>query len=84
VAVKNGDPNAIVALAIVGDTNQPNATCMALNGTDGADDCARLRQWADLFPYGQWGSICAADFTPFFADAVSVIDQACDVFVPPG
>lgn len=29
-------------------------------------------------------SICANDYTPFFHDAVSVIDTACDVFEPPG
>jgi hypothetical protein len=33
---------------------------------------------------GVVGSVCEADYAPFFSSAVSVIQSACDDFVPPG
>ncbi len=85
VAAKGGDQAAIVALALVGDAGQPGSICQPYdeNG-DGAEDAPRLRQWADAFTHGSWGSVCEADYSDFFANAVAVIDTACDEFVPPG
>jgi hypothetical protein len=37
-----------------------------------------------MFTYGSIGQICAASFQPFFHDAIAVIDQACENFMPPG
>lgn len=71
VDAKNGDENAAVVLGLIGD-----GTC--------ADPAPRLREFAESFPRGQWASVCASDYAPFFADAVSAIDAACDDFVPPG
>jgi hypothetical protein len=87
VAVKNGDPKAIVVLGLFGDTDQPGAVCMPFDadGIVGAEDGVRLRQYTQMFgDQGVVGSVCAADYAPFFADAVGIIDLACDDFEPPG
>lgn len=81
VDAKNGNEEAVVMLGIVGDPDVAGGVCA--NGGD-ADPAPILRGFAESFTYGQWGSVCAADYTPFFVDAVSVIDAACDDFVPPG
>jgi hypothetical protein len=86
VDVKLGDEKAAVVLSLVGDTDLPNAICEPLmgDGTVGAEPAPRLRDFAELFTYGQWCSVCAPDFTPCFEEAVSIIDTACDEYVPPG
>lgn len=85
VDAKNGDESAVVVLGLFGDTDVPGGVCSAMNGmNDGADPSPNLRAFADSFMFGQWGSVCASDYAPFFSDAVGVIDGACDVFMPPG
>lgn len=87
VAAKNGDEGAVVALALVGDTDLPSPECEPPNTADvgtGAEPAPRLRQFAESFPFGQSGSVCADDYAPFFSSAISVISTACDEFVPPG
>jgi hypothetical protein len=79
VAAKAGDEKSIVVLGLIGDPDQPNAVC-----TDGAEASPRLREFAESFTYGSWGSICSPDYAPFFDAAVSVIDTACELFEPPG
>ena len=78
--IKNGDEKAAVVLALVGDTDLPNAICEPLvgDGTVGAEPAPRLRQFAEYFTYGTWCSVCSPDFTPCFEDAVSVINAAWD------
>ena len=44
----------------------------------------RLRSFAESFTHGAWASVCAADYAPFFIDAVATIDTTCDEFVPEG
>jgi hypothetical protein len=91
VAIKNGDADAVVVLSLLGDCDEggdcpgifldpfdPNAPIT------GAEPAPRLRQFTQLFGYGSLGPVCAADYAPFFADAVSVIESACSDFVPPG
>jgi len=85
LGVKNGDEKAVVMLALVGDPDLPNATCQAdAQGYVGAEASPRLRELAESFPFGRWGSICAANYAPFFEQAVGVIDDACEEFVPQG
>ncbi|HWB75496.1 MAG TPA: hypothetical protein VG755_11090 [Nannocystaceae bacterium] len=87
VAVKNGDPAAIVVLGLMGDTTQPGAVCQPFDaeGINGAEDGVRLRQYVQMFgDQGVVGSVCEADYAPFFAQAVGIIDLACDDFEPPG
>jgi hypothetical protein len=83
VAAKNGNEKAVVPLALVGDSDMQQAVCPPYD-QDGAEGAPRLRQWAESFPYGSWGSVCTPDYTDFFHDAVSVIDTACDDFIPEG
>jgi hypothetical protein len=87
VAAKNGDPKAVVVLGLLGDSNLPNGVCAPgqdpNQGGNGAEDGIRLQAFVDMFPNGVIGSVCAADYTPFFVEAVSVIDFACDTFEPP-
>ena len=46
---------------------------------------ARLRAFTQSFgDHGVVGSVCVDDYNPFFAQAVGIIDTACDEFVPPG
>lgn len=85
VAAKGGNEQAVVALGLVGDTDIPDATCAPLGPSgDGAESAPRLQAWAESFAFGRWGSVCADDYSAFFADALSVIDGACDVLEPEG
>jgi hypothetical protein len=79
VAAKQGKETSIVVLGLIGDPDQPNPVC-----TNQAQAAPRLRQFAESFTYGSWGSVCSPDYAPFFDAAVSVIDTACDQFQPPG
>jgi hypothetical protein len=89
VAAKAGDPAAMVVLSLLGDCDI-GGSCLgiAVNplGTSftGAEPAPRLRAFTEAFDHGSVGPVCAPDYAPFFADAVSVIDSACSDFEPPG
>ncbi len=74
VDAKGGNEEAIVALGLVGDGGVNGGTCPA------DIDAPTLRSFAESFTHGQIGSVCAADYAPFFEQAVAVIDTACDEF----
>lgn len=80
VAAKSGAEKSLVVLGLIGDSDQPNPVCQM----DQAEASPRLREFAESFTYGSWGSICSLDYAPFFDAAVSVIDTACQQFEPPG
>ncbi|HLT40331.1 MAG TPA: hypothetical protein VK034_28830, partial [Enhygromyxa sp.] len=87
VTVKNGNPEAIVMLGLIGDNDLPNGICPAFNPNqgDGAEPSPNLRSFVEMFgDKGVVGSVCAANYGPFFLDAVSVIDVTCDEFDPIG
>lgn len=87
VARKAGNDAAIVVLGLVGDNDQPDAICgdLDLNTSTGAEPAPDLRQFVEMFgDNGVVGSVCSPDYAPFFSSAVSVIQSACDDFVPPG
>lgn len=77
---KGGNEDAIVVLGVLGDSGIAGGVC----SEEQADDAPRLREFADSFEQGQWESICAPNYAPFFEAAVSVIDVACDNFTPEG
>ena len=81
VAAKGGNEAAVVVLGLVGDPDVMGGTCGPLGL---AEPSPRLRTFAESLQFGSWGSICAADYAPFFADAVEVIDSACEQFDPEG
>lgn len=72
VTAKGGNEEAIVVLAMTGHDG-----CGYSSGE-------QIQAFAESFPFGQWGSICENDYAPFFVDAISVIDAACDIFTPEG
>lgn len=78
VQAKAGNEEALVVLGLIADEGVPGGVC-----TDNGD-APVLRTFAESFVYGQWASVCEPDYTQFFVDAVSVIDTACDGFIPPG
>jgi hypothetical protein len=78
VDAKGGNEEAIVVLGLVGDGGVNGGLCPANT------DAPTLRSFADSFTHGQVGSVCAADYAPFFEQAVAVIDTACDLFEPVG
>ncbi|MDC0718311.1 hypothetical protein [Nannocystis bainbridge] len=88
IAAKHGDTDAVVVLGLVGDGNLSGSVCPPGGGPNmdgtGAEPCPRLQEFVDRFDNGVIGSVCATDYTPFFSEAVGVIDFACDVFVPVG
>lgn len=69
-AAKHGNKEAIVAFGI---TN--------VEGADGEDQ--RLRKFLKLFPYWHHEYISAPDYAPAFAEAVELVDVACQGFTPP-
>jgi hypothetical protein len=78
VDAKNGDDTAMVVLGLVADGDVQGGTC------PGPVGAPTLRDWTESFEYGSWASVCEADYAPYFVDAVSVIDEACDAFEPAG
>jgi hypothetical protein len=88
IEIKSGDPEALVVLGLIGDNDQPNKICEELDpmvGTVGAQAAPRLRNFVSLFgDRGVVGSVCSPSYSPFFVDAVDIIDLACDEFMPPG
>jgi hypothetical protein len=80
--VKGGNEDAVVVLGLIGDLQVPGGLpggpCDALD----AAAAPRLQQFVESFELGSLGSVCASDYSEFFAQAVSAIDTACDAFDP--
>lgn len=87
LAAKGGNETAAVVLALLGDNDQDDGLCTPLDdtGVDGAEPAPRLREFAESFgSRGFVGSVCAPSYDAFFAQAVGVVDTACDEFEPEG
>jgi len=88
VDAKNGDPKAVVVLMLIGDSDVQGGICPPGaepgTGDPGAEASPRLREFAEIFEYGMWGSICEPSYGDFFNEAISVIDVSCEEFTPPG
>ncbi|MDC0721058.1 hypothetical protein [Nannocystis bainbridge] len=81
VAAKNGDENAVVVLGLI---PHPELDCITGNDpnlTQGAHWQEFIESWGS---HGISGSVCEADYAPFFLQAIQAIDQTCDEFNPPG
>lgn len=90
IAAKNGDSEAAVVLSLLGDCDiGGDCAGIVLDPLNpaapitGAEPAPRIRQFTESFSFGSVGPVCSADYAPFFLEAVSVIDSACDDFVPP-
>jgi hypothetical protein len=86
IDAKGGNKDAIVVLGLFGDNDQAGSICEPYsNGGDGAEPGVRLRQFTELFgARGFAGSVCADDYSSFFAEAVDIVDLACNEFEPAG
>jgi hypothetical protein len=74
---KGGDPHASVVLIVMNDAYLADGLCEPYQpGT------YRLVEWSEMLPHVRMGSTCTADFTPFFVDAVGLIKEQCDGFIP--
>lgn len=86
VAAKKGDESALVVLGLFGDGDDPNGICPPFDpdAASGAEPSPRLRQFVESFgDHGIAGSVCADSYKPFFDQAVDLIDETCDGFIPP-
>jgi hypothetical protein len=84
LAAKHDDPKALVVIGLVGDNNLdqglPGGPCSFF----AASGAPALQSFVESFgDRGKLASVCAEDYSPFFGDAVSTIDTACDQFIPP-
>ena len=79
VAAKNGDGSGVVMLGLINDTDAGNPVCPADSG-----DPAKIREFIQMFPNQITGSVCEANYAPFFEQAVNLIDTTCDEFEPIG
>ena len=80
--VNGGDPDALVLLGLVGDNNVDGGLLGGPCRDADADGAPRLQELVDAAS-GVLGSVCAADYAPFFQTAVGSIDSACNDFLPP-
>lgn len=80
---KHGDESALVLLGLVADPQRPEALPGGPCATLDPGGAPRLESFVESFRFGSLGDVCAADYTPFFERAVSVIGDACHQFVPP-
>lgn len=79
------DENAVV-LTLFGPV-APDPTCPALDkcggGLTGAEPGPRVSAFTKMFTRNLVGQVCAMDYDEFFADAVALVENACEDFVPP-
>jgi hypothetical protein len=79
VAAKGGDVKRMVFLGIGGATN-----CNGVYGS--ADHAELLEQVTDIFiaeGRGVWWDLCVGQLEDGLGQAMAVIEEACDEFVPP-
>ena len=81
VAAKGGIEEQVVVIGIIGDRDANMPLCPELDedSATGAGASPRLRQFVE--PFGDNGlavSVFAEDYAPYFAQAVGVVDFACD------
>ena len=78
-AAKGDVPESVVVLGLLpdGDLDMPLCGAESVLAT-------RLTEFLQLFPNNGRASVCEPDYSPFFLDAVSLISEACDDFVPIG
>ncbi|MDC0720512.1 hypothetical protein [Nannocystis bainbridge] len=85
VAAKGNVETNIVVLSLIGPVNP---TCPALDkcngGITGAELSSRIVQFTEMFTNGFVGQICAPSYKQFFSQAIGLIDEACENFMPPG
>lgn len=82
VATQEGVEENIVVLSLV-TPPQPNACPDNVNNWPTLFLGTRLIQFTEMFTYGFVGDVCAPDYSPFFDEAISVVEAACLGYEPP-
>ena len=75
VAAKGGNAEAVVVLGLT-----PNHTGCGGNPPNGSHWSEFIALWGT---HGLEANVCDSDYSPFFSDAVAIIDETCDQFEPP-
>jgi hypothetical protein len=84
-----GDPDDWFAQVVARKGVESNVVTLALTGLPSPGACNslsadRIRQFTQMFTYGQLGDVCADDFAPFFDASLAIIKDACVNFTPEG
>jgi hypothetical protein len=74
---KGGDGEAIVLLVVGPDNDIGWGVCKPPLPYK-----PRLRDWVNMMPHALYRSICEPSYAPHFAEAVDLIKQQCEVFIP--
>jgi hypothetical protein len=75
VAAKGGKADSVVVLGLTPDFDG----CRVANKTSGKHWSEFIALWKDR---GLSASVCSSDYAPFFQQAVTIIDETCDEFIP--
>lgn len=78
-AAKGGNPDAVVVLGLLPDGDLGMPVCDGMGAT-----APRMNEFLQQFGQSSRASVCEPDYSPFFVEAVEVISEACDNFVPIG
>ena len=79
VVARKSSPDDIVVVSLIHD---PAGACAK---PEPAFDGGNIAAFTAMFgAQGHIGGICDADYAPVFAQAVGIVDEACDEFEPPG
>ncbi|HTV25087.1 MAG TPA: hypothetical protein VMG12_40615 [Polyangiaceae bacterium] len=79
---KGGNEESVVVLGLIADNHIPGGLLGGPCDEFSGSPSPRLEQFVRSFDLNAIGSVCAPDYSGFFAAAVSNIDTACDDFVP--
>jgi hypothetical protein len=88
---KGGDEDAIVVLGLI--PNMPgcgkqgggggfccqNNICQPCNNGNDPENGDHWQEFVESMQQGLWAEVCEPDYTPFFEDAVGLIDLSCDL-----
>ena len=82
VQAKGGNEDHVVMLGII---NTEDASCVAGAGDPIVHPTERFVELVQMFgDRGFMGNVCGSNYDVFFEQAVSIVDTACDEFVPEG
>jgi hypothetical protein len=76
---KNGNPEAIVALVVTADLDQPNPLCQ---GDPEPEKSNRLHVLADTVTHGRYLSVCTPSYLEFLEQGADLILDQCALLVP--
>jgi hypothetical protein len=80
---KGGEQDALVVLGLLGGASLLDPSSNLACRVSSFGEAPALRQFVAGLEHGAVASVCSADYSPFFAQAVQSIDRACTDFIPP-